>query len=167
MSRTGDAAVDPTARTAYTVRDFAAATLVGAVVAGVGQALMVWAQDCEDMGCLSTALTALAAGAVLLPLLAVAGLALVRVARPVRCGLAGVGAGVVLASAANMLDAAVRGLSPGSQPSPTWLMLLAGALSALAGVVVAGAGFSRTTRIGVLLGLGLVLALATVPVSGR
>ncbi|HET6624878.1 MAG TPA: hypothetical protein VFG63_00680 [Nocardioidaceae bacterium] len=150
----------------YTRRHWTAAVTLGALAAVLGHRLVLWSQDCDGMGCIGTSLVATAAGTVLVPVLAVLGLALVRAPRPVRCGVAGSVAGVVLASAFAMVDAAARGYSPGSVV-PFWALLLAGVLAGPAGIVLAGAGFDRSQRLRVAVLIAVVFALATMPVSGQ
>ena len=151
----------------YRLRHWVSAAAVGALLGLLGSGLMILSNDCEGFGCIGTFFLAVAAGAVLIPLLAVVALWALRVPAPVRCGLAGCLLGLFLGTAAATLDAAIRGYSPGSQATPALMLLIAGALSGPAGVVLGGAGFRWTQRVGVVLVVGVVVTLVTLPMSGK
>lgn len=119
---------------------------------------MTWSADCEEMECLSTGLVALAAGVFVLPLLAVVGLSLVHVARPVRTGLLGCLASVSLVPAAMGLEAAARTSAVGSVPLlPT--IVVGAVASGWAGLVVASDRFGTGQRWATGLAVLLVFAL--------
>ena len=151
----------------YRLRHWVSAAAVGALLGLLGSVLMILSNDCEGFGCLGTFFLAVAAGALFVPLLAVVALWALRVPAPVRCGLAGCLVGLFLGTAAATLDAAIRGYSPGSQATPTWVLLIAGALSGPAGVMLGGVGFRRTQRVGVVLVVAAVVTLVTLPMSGK
>jgi hypothetical protein len=133
----------------------------------LGTGLMSWSQDCEGFECLGTSLLAIAAGGLFIPLLAVLAFWALRVPAPVRCGLAGSLVGLFLGTAAATLDAMIRGYSPGSQATHTLMSLVAGGISGPVGVVLGGLGFPWAHRLGVVLAVGVVVTLATLPMSGR
>ena len=151
----------------YRPRHWIAATGVGALLGLLGSGLMILSNDCEGFGCIGTFFLAAAAGALFIPLLTVVALWALRVPAPVRCGLAGCLVGLLLGTAAATLDAAIRGYSPGSQATPTVLLMIAGALSGPAGVVLGGVGFRWTQRAGVALLVAVVLTLVMLPMSGK
>ena len=151
----------------YHLRHWLTAAGVGALLGLLGSGLMILSNDCEGFGCIGTFFLAVVAGALFVPLLAVVALWVLRVPAPVRCGLAGCLVGLFLGTAAATLDAAIRGYSPGSQATPAWVLLIAGALSGPAGVMLGGVGFRWTQRAGVVLVVAAVVTLVTLPMSGK
>ncbi|MGH8965689.1 MAG: hypothetical protein ACRDXB_10235 [Actinomycetes bacterium] len=166
MTRSDAVAQRPVAPS-YRRRHWWAVVAVGALLGVVGNGLMAWGNDCEGFECIGSSLVAITVGAVLIPVSAVVGLCAMRVPRPVLSGLAGCVIGLFLASAVAMVDAAVRGYSPGSEVTPLWALMIAGAVSGPAGVVLVGVGFTRTERFGVALGVAVAFTLATIPVAGK
>lgn len=131
---------------------------VGAVVGLAAWLLMSWSADCEGMECLGTGLVGLAAGVLVLPLLAVVGLSLVHVDRPVRTGLLGCLASLSLVPAAMGLEAAARTTVVGSVPLlPT--VVLGAVASGWAALVVASDRFETGQRWATGLSVLLVFAL--------
>ena len=151
----------------YRPRHWVTAAGVGALLGLLGSGLMIFSQDCEGFGCIGTLLLAAAVGAVFIPLLAVVALWAMRVPAPVRCGLAGTLVSLFLGTAAATLDAAIRGYSPGSQATPAVMLMIAGALSGPAGVVLGGVGFRWRQRVGVAVLVAVAVTLVTLPMSGR
>lgn len=133
--------------------------LVGALTGLLAWLLLRWSADCESFECLGTALIALAVGVVVLPLVAVTGLALLHVARPVRTGVLGCLAAVSLVSAAVSLQGALVSVAPGAVASlPT--VALASAVSGWAGLVVGSDRFATARRWTTGLAVALVLAVS-------
>ena len=133
--------------------------VIGALTGLLAWLLLRWSADCESFECLGTALIALAVGVVVLPLVAVAGLVLGHVARPVRTGLLGCLAAVSLVSAAVSLEGALASVAPGAVASlPT--VALASVVSGWAGLVVGSDRFATTQRWATGLAVALVLAVA-------
>ncbi len=160
-------AEDPAGRAPYRRRHWLAAAGLGAALGAVAHGLMVRDHGCHGLGCTGTGPTGAAAGMLLVPLLAVLGLAALRVPAATTVAVAGLLVGLASGTAVAMLDAAVHGLHPGDRPVPLWLLVPAGALSGPAGIMLGGRGFERAQRVGVLLGAGVVVALASMPLSGR
>lgn len=148
-----------------------------ASVAGVGallglfvQYLMTYANSCEGWDCLGNWMVATAAGTVLVPLLGWIGLRLLGMPRAALTGVLGCLAGLALASAAVVLDAAVRDLEAGTGAPSWWLLPVVGAVSALAGGVVARPNTRWLVRTGVVLlvvGCAVSLTVAAESVERR
>ena len=133
---------------------------VVALLCGVGGRLLNgWALDCDELECITTGLLATAAGVVLLPLLAVAGLALAHVPRPVRVALAGSLAALAVVLTGSSFETAVRG--GGADGVPSLLTVLLGAvLGGWTGLVVASPAFRTSQRWAAALVVVLVFALS-------
>jgi hypothetical protein len=151
----------PTA-TPYRRRHWVAVLAVGALLGLLAAGIEAFAYDCSEMECMGTGL--IAAGLVpLLPLVALAALAALRVPAAQRVAGGTVAAGVATWLAAGYVDRAVNG--PGPHAVATLLLVAAGVVAAPAGLVLGGTGFTRAQRVGVALGLLVLVAVTSMPAT--
>lgn len=157
--RTHEAPEHPSSR-----RPWAGVVVLGALLGLLAAGIDAWGRDCAELECIGTALVAVATAVVVLPLAALLGLALLRVPGPLPVAAGTVAAGIATGLSASYLEQAVAGPD---HPVALPLLVAAGALAAPAGLVLGGPGFAPAQRVGVVLGLLVLVALSSMPLSAH